>query len=503
MDFNKLHQHVDELYRIGGQTEMESAVALWYLKKAMAVSCQEIRRDAINKANLLDPRNSHLFMAKYHHRRNHFTEALQHYLNAFHSNPLDRSLWSVTGEYLLRYGTADKVLEFYNQLLKADKYNDNTRFVLDCYAYFEQLKQEIGSTLFCSEHDGCGLDKLLMQVVFWGPRYTDIFMDYMLPALCAPGNLPAIKKNYEMHFILFTDTHGAARLQEDRFFSEIKKYVRPHIITLSESHLDYAKQVAAKNGGGWTIPATMITNAAHYAVLEYGRLMGADVLNFAPDHILSDHCMAEMHRSLTDQVHVLAGPGFRLYDDPALLKQIESRYRKDHGTLEIAPQEMTKLLVENLPEENFVHAEQFSKYPIYLCWRVEGVGVIAHVNHYHPWVVRGRGLTGEVQLSLDPLDGNFLNRHLADKNAIAFAPLAMLCFDLGTNPLCLPTDSNRFNPQKVAQWVRPFLSPVHEQYFRNTLCYPINEISNSIKWHKTESEADQLVKEIIVDAKQV
>jgi hypothetical protein len=148
-----------------------------------------------------------------------------------------------------------------------------------------------------------------------------------------------------------------------------------------------------------------------------------------------------------------------------------------------------------------VHAEKFSAYPIYLCWRVAGEGVIAHVNHYHPWIVRGHGLKGPVQLSLDPIDGLFLYRCISDQRAVAFAPNAMMSFDLGDNPLCLPTDNNRFNPKQVAQWVRPFLTPVHEQYFKKPLYYMMDEGAPSANWKKTALQAETVVEEIIQDAK--
>ncbi len=503
MDLRNLHANVERLFSAGGQAGMESAIALWYLKRASAATCQNTIDDAIYKACSLDPVNTPLWLAENCHCKNQFDKACQYYLKTFQADASNRSHWQHIGEYLLRYGTSDQVIDFYTQVVSADRDNNSARFILDCYAYFEELKQQIGARILCADHDGRGTDRFLMQVVFWGPRYTDIFLNYLLPALCAPGNLPSMGQDRRMHFIIGTDAQGARQLERHPWFAQIKKYVLPHVITFSRRLFKHAQHIASQNGGKWAIPSTMLTNAVHYAVLECGRRMDSDVLTFSPDHILSDRFMTEMRDAFAAQDHALAGPGFRLHYETPLLKEIESRYRKADGTLAIAPQEMVRLLIDHLPEPNFVHAEQFSNYPIYLCWRVDKAGIVAHVNHYHPWVVRGRGLRPNIQLSLDPIDGAFLYRSLADPDAIAYAPQAMMSFDLGNNPLCLPTDNNQFNPQKVAHWVRPYLSPVHEQYFRNSLVYAYNGQADSQRWEQMVSEAEQLVKEIIADAKPI
>ena len=129
--------------------------------------------------------------------------------------------------------------------------------------------------------------------------------------------------------------------------------------------------------------------------------------------------------------------------------------------------------------------------------------MIAHVNHYHPWVIQGRALKGPVQLSLDPIDGHFLNRCLADPDRIAFAPNAMMALDLGDNPLCLPTRNNHFHPLKVAQWLRPFLTRIHEKYFCHTLSYKLHEGMDSPEWIDAQHRATSTVKEIVTIAKQI
>ena len=503
MNIRELQHNVNLLYQTGGQAAMESALAAWYLNQASAASSQRSLDDAIRKAHSLDPENTFYWLAARHHGSNDFDEATQYYLKAFAANPSRRSCWPMIGEYLLRYGRSETVVDFYSRVLSMDGGNDFARFVLQCHNYFESLQQEIGTRIHLADHQRSGSKKLLAQVVFWGARYTDIFLNYLLPALFAPGNLPAVCQDYQIHFIICTDAQGADRLQWDVGFAKLKNYLVPHVITYSPVLFDYAADFSRKHGGKWTIPVTLLTNAAHYAVLECGRRLERPVLNFSPDHILSERFLTEMAAALSDKVQVLAGPGFRLYYAPHLLEEINARYRKPSGTLDISPPEMVRLLINHLPEPNFVHAEQFSAYPIYLCWQVKGEGIIAHVNHYHPWVVRGDGLAGPVQLSLDPIDGNFLNRCLANQQAIAFAPQAMLSFDLGTNPLCLPADNNRFSVRKVAQWVRPFLSPVHEHYFQNSLFYRSGSPEPSQDWRRTADQARTVVKEIIAHAKNV
>jgi hypothetical protein len=482
---------------------MESVLAAWYLGEAGRATQPSALDEALLKAHTLNPQATFSWLAERCLDGNHFFDAVRCFLRASRCESWSPKDGYRVGEYILRHGSHEEATEYFNRILAKDSQDDFARYILSCYAYFNDLVQRVGDRVCEADQQSAATPRLLIQVVFWGAKYTEILLRYLLAALSAPRNIPLISKAYQTHFIFFSDREGAARLTRHPAYPELKKHVLPHVIVFPEALVKYATEFSNRHKGAWTIPPTLLTNAAHYAVIECGRLQNCTILNLCPDHLISDRFMAALIEILAEPAGVIAGPGFRLFFEKALITEIENRYRKQHGGFEVSPQEMTGLLMRHLPDPNFVNSPHFSSFPIYLCWKVAHQGIIAHVNHYHPWVVKGGYLDGPVQLSLDPIDGYFINRKLRDRKSIVFAPRAMMSFDLGFNPLCTPSAQNCFDPRKVAAWLKPYLTPVHENYFLNTLSYRLDEDTPSSFWHLTVEQASQVAREIVAHVRSI
>jgi hypothetical protein len=495
-----LQDQVCALFQTHGQAVMESALAEWYLKEALGSRHAQNVEERIAKALSLHREATYYHLAEYNQKNKNFSEAVHCYLKAYASNQDDTQRRKQIGEFLLRYGTQAQILDFYTHVRKIDADHHLARFVLSCYRYFDRVQQEIGEKVNGAIQKHGRQRLLLMQLCFWGERYTDIFLNLFLPALCAQGNLPAIFQDYQIHFIVFTDSNGAERFRAHPACSAIKPFVIPHLVVLPAPFMEYIAIYSKANSHGWSIPATLLTNAGHYATLELGRRLDSYVLNLCPDHVVPNRFMTEMATVLERQPNAIAGPGFRLYYNNDVRHELESAHRTADGIMDISERDMIRMLIRFLPEQNFVDSAQYSNFPIYLCWRVPGEGLIAHVNHYHPWVVKGGCLDGPVELGIDPIDGYFLDRKLIGKETIALAPPGMLSFDLGDNPLCQPISRNRFNPHQIAQWVSPYLTPVHARYFLNPNYYLGHEGDGSREFKQKAAEALQTVKEIVADA---
>jgi hypothetical protein len=158
--------------------------------------------------------------------------------------------------------------------------------------------------------------------------------------------------------------------------------------------------------------------------------------------------------------------------------------------------------VEYLPDVNYVDSKIcFTSFPINVCWRVADQGIIAHVNHYCVWVIRGGAFTEPVYPSLDPIDGFFLDRIFADKQDIGLASEKIIAFDLGENPLVGKADGTDFDVAKVAEWLKSSLTDLHQKYFEKCMKYSVTGSYDSPEWDKTIAMARSAINRIIMLAK--
>ena len=64
-------------------------------------------------------------------------------------------------------------------------------------------------------------------VVVWGERFCDYFLEYCLPSLLSPGNIPALRTRSPSKFLIATRPEDRERMRATAIFREMEKYVTP------------------------------------------------------------------------------------------------------------------------------------------------------------------------------------------------------------------------------------------------------------------------------------
>jgi len=468
-----------------------------HLKEAMSACCQDLTNRHLTKAHALNPSYTFYKLAVYYLGLQQTGKALDYFREAFEMGLRDKLFLHQAADCLLRHGTCEQYTSFFQQIVAEDPGNDDASFVLATINFYHvtvaalhaQLNRDLGSKK----------PKIILNATFWGAKYADIFLHYSLAALMSGKNIPALSEQYEIHFVLATTAADFRQLHHNPLFRKLLSHVQVHFLELPENLLEVSISFAKEDDGNWSIPVTMLTNSQQYAVIECARLLGLDLVMIYPDHILTNSFLSDLLPQNHDY-SAIAGLCFRFHYDASLLEAIAS-HRRDDGILDIDSQMLVNWLLQYLPEENYVDAKSFSAFPIYVCWRVGSEGLIAHVNHYCLWFIRGRDLTGPIYPTLDPIDGFFLDRRVPDKGKIGLAPEQVIGFDLGTNPLVAPLDGTGFHPAKVACWLKPFLTDVHRKYFEKPMKYSATGNYDSPEWDEVGRAAGAAVQEIISQAK--
>src|SRR5438552_19088410 len=65
----------------------------------------------------------------------------------------------------------------------------------------------------------------------WGKSYLDELLSVALPALIAPGNLPALAQLFECEFVLVTETAFFESVRNASIFQQIEKICKARLVS--------------------------------------------------------------------------------------------------------------------------------------------------------------------------------------------------------------------------------------------------------------------------------
>ena len=65
-----------------------------------------------------------------------------------------------------------------------------------------------------------------LGVVFWGETFRDFFLDFCLPSLLAPGNIPAIENRAESSFLICTTEAEWRQVKAHRACAALETHIR-------------------------------------------------------------------------------------------------------------------------------------------------------------------------------------------------------------------------------------------------------------------------------------
>lgn len=478
--------------------QIEKFLVDHYLLGAFTSTDKDVIRINMEKAQVLNGPFAFYKIANHYYETRKFDAAIELYIEAYEQGLRDPLFLREAADCILRHGSFEQYSHFYSTMQKNDPSCQFARFIIGMIDNYNDVVLQVSSVI-----KGCQASEkpqFIFHTTFWGARFVDIFLNYTVPILLAKKNIPDTAEQYEIHYVIATTQADYDNMQRREMFSNLQKHVQVHFVCLPDNLLEYANEYVKKNKSGKMIPISILTNSMHYAAIECARLLNLDLVMLYPDHILSDSFLTDLLSEM-QQYGALSGICFRLCYDKGLLEEV-NRHRTADGILEIDYQELFSLLLDYLPDVNYVNSEIcFTSFPVYVCWRIADQGIIAHVNHYCVWLIRGAALKTPVQPSLDPIDGFFLDRCFSEKKDVGLASEKIIGFDLGDNPLIGKADGTDFDVAKVAEWLKSSLTDVHQKYFEKCMKYSVSGSCDSPEWNKTIAMARSAINRIIMLAK--
>jgi hypothetical protein len=424
-------------------------------------------------------------------------------------HPLVRHHAAIT---LLRHGTEADIGDFFASVLEIDPEDAFAQFVtslIDSYdVWVEELVSSIG-------RQSDGRRPFIISCPVWGQPFADNFAHYICAALLSPNNLPELAKRYSVHIVVFTTVETEDHLAADPLFARLRDYAAVRFVRYTEKQINYNKQMQAHYGQEEVFYSRRslafyyarnckfaLMSCAHYVALAAGRMTDALVSCQVADTMLNDGALTAMAARLEGEADAVLINCLQM-DGKVLRDVLDRRFRRADGALQISSEDCARILVEHLPDYNFVDAGQLPRTRLRLCWRVGADGILIHGNHYHPICLRPKAFAHPLQLTIDPIDSRFIDRSSLEMDRIHLvqdASIVGLSLEDDALPEQLEHGGTSLQIADIAFWLWGYWGRLRGTFFRSPLRF--GSATSATEWARAEAAASAVVDSIVNQAAQ-
>jgi type IV secretory pathway TrbD component len=466
------------------------AVALHARSKHALVPAIEM----LSSAFVLDPApHVALKLSELQRLANRHEDALETLRKAFRAHPENREIWYHAIIYLMRHGSTAATKDALESILQRDPDHELAKFFAALLSGFSRQAQSLSSALAAARDES--RPSLVLGFAVWGDRYTHLFLNYALPSLLAAGNMPALAKSHDIHVVAFTSGEHAEIIRASPVYGQVSNHATMHLVAYDSDLMsvayaeDFAVACHARFG---------LMSNAHYAILECARRFAMPAIILGADNVVNETFLSSIATMSAAGASAVVCPGFRLPANRALVT-VNQLCRGTDGSISITNGTFARVLSGCLQDEWFVDSANFARFPLFLCWRVDGEGVLVHANHLHPVMINGKYLREIKYPSIDPIDGRFLVRYLADTERIEVCTNSDIAlFDAAECALVVEDAGavNAFDPAEVGLWLWQFNDGLREKYFGTPVRYAFEAVSPD-RWAEVEATAASTIAEAV------
>jgi hypothetical protein len=170
----------------------------------------------------------------------------------------------------------------------------------------------------------------------WGEAYVGRLTSVTLPAVLAPGNLPALIDMLDVELVIVTESRLFEMLRTSRSFGLAAELCPTRLVPLDDLMIDAPTDYGA-----------VLTYALFRGFADLGPAVTETYLVFLnADFILSDGSLGHLGGLMLAGKRVIHAPSFRVTLEDTL-PQLQARIDASSCTLRLAPRDMVKLALAN------------------------------------------------------------------------------------------------------------------------------------------------------------
>lgn len=253
-------------------------------------------------------------------------------------------------------------------------------------------------------------------IVLWGERFRNYFLEYCLPSLLSPGNIPSLRTRTPSKFLIATRPEDWSAMSETAIFRKLATYIEP-------VYLEIPPCPPGRSGCEHMGKGDKLACAVSFQEKAY-------VVRVSPDCMFSDGTIA--------RIQELAGAGYELavcaalrFGEEPLFSNLHSRglLPSESPALSGRPsplpaRDLAWACINGLHTETISYewdAPYFGLMPAAAWWRVPNEdGMVVHSLSWFPLLVDFAAIPQLDVSMLDywTIDGDFLQRNIGQSKAI-------------------------------------------------------------------------------------
>lgn len=258
-----------------------------------------------------------------------------------------------------------------------------------------------------------GLRPFYFVVVFWGERFRNYLVDFCLPSLLSPRNIPVLPPGGRDKFVFCTTAEDWRVLADTKIFGLLKEYIEPYFIEIPPALPD--RSGCEHMGIGHKLAAQMAFRDKAYGVFLTPDLMVSDGTVSA----LQLHAFAGYKVVLTAALRFGEEP---LFENLKAMGVIQDRLESSESgrPLVITGRQMVEAGLQSFHSQTQRYewdASWFANFPSACWWRVpEENGIVLHSLSWAPFLCDYGAVEEHDTSALDTwtMDGDYVYRNFGN-----------------------------------------------------------------------------------------
>ncbi len=178
-------------------------------------------------------------------------------------------------------------------------------------------------------------EKARLIIPFWGAAYLEKMVNITIPALLAPGNLPAMAESFDVEVVLVTERALRPKLVKSPAYANLRK-----ICAIDVRFLDDLMTGVPGDYG------VVLSYALYRGFTDLGgRMLDTFLMFLNADFIIADGSYRTLARLMKEGHRVIHAPSFRANQED-IMPVLRARLDRESTTLPMPPREMVDLALK-------------------------------------------------------------------------------------------------------------------------------------------------------------
>jgi hypothetical protein len=305
----------------------------------------------------------------------------------------------------------------------------------------------------------------------WGESYTRLYLEVVIPAQLAAGNLSAFSDNPNNRYVIFTRATDAERIRASAVYAQLNNLMTVSIQLIEEEI---------------RVPHDTMSNCFRRGINE-AEAADAAVVFLTPDLVFANGSFAALKRLCEQGADVVYIPGIRTLKHS--VSSVLKTYFQD-GRIAVPPRELMRIALDHLhplADSSWWEEGDGDLLPANIYWRVGNEGLLGRCSHLHPLLVAPQR---KKPIFFGTVDDDFVPAACPNetRDYVVTDSDELLAIELSNPGRHFLTGFRKGSIDDVVTWAEQFTDTRHRSLFRRQVRLHVG-IQNASLWAEAERKA--------------